>query len=734
MDAVNSRWPRIAIGVHLLVVAVASWQLAGAHAAMLHAGWALASGVSLFVLTGLIHEASHSLLARSIWLNELAGNLAGWLVLAPLTAYRAFHLKHHQSTNRDGDPNAPLNSRWMLLFGAALYTALIHFHAWRNLRGRRLLRYLLEMVGMLALCAALALLLPRALRERAWLLPLGVVVLLQNIRIVSEHLDLPSGRYHDTWQLVLPGWLSRWLLHYDHHLEHHLRPGLEWHQLPRYRAELIAREPSLPLRRVTIFQYAREVLLNRPAGSIGVSPAGRSAKEKFENWSARGQRSDHSRLRADDAKPAVDSQQSPGPRYHGLDALRSATMILVVVLHAALAYAVIPIPNLIWVAHDPARSLAFDLLCWWTLGISSPFYLMSGFFAAGLIESRGLLAFLVNRANRIVGPFLAAGLIVLPATFFVWVAGWLATGECTPREFLRMKFHAPGYQRNLYGPAHLWSLEYLAVMLGAFWIVMGLRRHVRGRSPGTRKGPGWLVRPLASRWRPLLLALPSTLILWAGHRQLGLDAMMDRMNSFVPEPWRLLHNTVFFVVGVYLHRLRQGLDRFADHRWFYLALSVPVFAVRALLIERDLTQHLDGPAALALAASGALFSWLITFGLLGLALGYFDRPWPALRYFADSSYWVYLCHLPIVGLLQVDLLALNAPAAVKFLIVLGGTLTLCLASYQVVVRHTLLGAWLHGRRDRRHLATSGAPHFRTQRRTPRATSELARNSRGLAGP
>src|SRR5262249_24788284 len=160
--------------------------------------------------------------------------------------------------------------------------------------------------------------------------------------------------------------------------------------------------------------------------------------------------------------------QSSGPRYHGLDALRATTMVLVVVLHAALAYAVLPIPNHIWAAHDPSRNMAFDLICWWTLGISSPFYLMSGFFAAGLSKSRGLRAFILNRANRILGPFVAAGVVVLPATFFVWVGGWLIAGECTPREFLRMKFHAPGYQRNLYGPAHLWSLEYLALMLGAY--------------------------------------------------------------------------------------------------------------------------------------------------------------------------------------------------------------------------------------------------------------------------
>src|SRR5207248_10765479 len=130
--------------------------------------------------------------------------------------------------------------------------------------GRLLARYLLEAAGMAVFLAALVVLLPRAVRERAWLLPMGVVMLLQNVRIVTEHLDLPSGRYHDTWQLVLPSWLSRWLLHYDHHLEHHLRPGLHWHELPGYRAQLIAREPSLGLPRVTLVTYCRDVLLNRP--------------------------------------------------------------------------------------------------------------------------------------------------------------------------------------------------------------------------------------------------------------------------------------------------------------------------------------------------------------------------------------------------------------------------------------------------------------------------------------
>ncbi len=88
----------------------------------------------------------------------------------------------------------------------------------------------------------------------------------------------------------------------------------------------------------------------------------------------------------------------PGePRYHGLDAFRAATMLKVVALHAALAYTRLPIPNLIWLVQDPSAHLAFDLFCWWSIGISSPFFLLSRFFARQLYSTRGARAFVENK-------------------------------------------------------------------------------------------------------------------------------------------------------------------------------------------------------------------------------------------------------------------------------------------------------------------------------------------------
>ena len=79
-------------------------------------------------------------------------------------------------------------------------------------------------------------------------------------------------------------------------------------------------------------------------------------------------------------------------------------------------------------------------------------------------------------------------------------------------------------------------------------------------------------------------------------------------------------------------------------------------------------------------------------------------------------------HLPVVGLMQVNLFSVQAPTAVKFLLVLTLTLALGLASYQAMVRHTIIGIWLHGRRDRARPTSLALPQFHA-RQVARAPSE-----------
>ena len=141
-------WSRCVIAAHLAVFVLAGYALALSRSDLSRLLLSLISGTSLFVLTSLVHEASHYNLARRPWLNDLFGNLAGYLLGTPLSAYRALHMKHHQTTNRDDDPFTAFNTRWMILFGAPTAIALAHTYAWRHFRGRAFARYLVETCGI----------------------------------------------------------------------------------------------------------------------------------------------------------------------------------------------------------------------------------------------------------------------------------------------------------------------------------------------------------------------------------------------------------------------------------------------------------------------------------------------------------------------------------------------------------------------------------------------------------
>ena len=95
----------------------------------------------------------------------------------------------------------------------------------------------------------------------------------------------------------------------------------------------------------------------------------------------------------------------------------------------------------------------------------------------------------------------------------------------------------------------------------------------------------------------------------------------------------------------------------------------------------------------------AYLSVLLTITSLLLGQRYLAGKSPFLSFVADSSYWVYLLHLPIVIFLQTLLVPLSMPWWLKFSLVLVGTVIPCMTTYLVFVRYTPLGWLLHGKRS-----------------------------------
>ncbi len=82
----------------------------------------------------------------------------------------------------------------------------------------------------------------------------------------------------------------------------------------------------------------------------------------------------------------------------------------------------------------------------------------------------------------------------------------------------------------------------------------------------------------------------------------------------------------------------------------------------------------------------------------GLCLRFASGHSPVRRYLSDASYWIYIVHLPLVMLAQVWVQDWAGPWWVKLIGVSAGVFAVCLASYELLIRHSFMGRWLNGRR------------------------------------
>ena len=100
---------------------------------------------------------------------------------------------------------------------------------------------------------------------------------------------------------------------------------------------------------------------------------------------------------------------------------------------------------------------------------------------------------------------------------------------------------------------------------------------------------------------------------------------------------------------------------------------------------------------LAYSVGYDLVLWLLLFGTLGFFQARCNGNSAAWRYLADSSYWVYLAHLPLVAGLQVWMARWVWPAPVKFALLLVIAFIVLYAGYHYLVRSTFIGRTLNGR-------------------------------------
>ena len=158
----------------------------------------------------------------------------------------------------------------------------------------------------------------------------------------------------------------------------------------------------------------------------------------------------------------------------------------------------------------------------------------------------------------------------------------------------------------------------------------------------------------------------------------------------------------YFLFGYGLYTRHDLIEMMKQYSHLYLAVGAIGFALYLYIapqVTRIYTSGQEDPGL------GVLYVILkgtcavtFSFGLIGLAEGKIRAKNDKIRLIADSSYWIYLIHLPIVTLISFAMFKSPLLAEIKFLIAVSGTSIISFVTYQLFVRKTFVGVLLNGRR------------------------------------
>ncbi|MCX7034093.1 MAG: acyltransferase family protein [Arenimonas sp.] len=365
---------------------------------------------------------------------------------------------------------------------------------------------------------------------------------------------------------------------------------------------------------------------------------------------------------------------APQDRLHYMDHLRALAMLAGVFFHAALAYS--PLMHGFFPTADRDNSGWVDVVAWALHLVRMPlFFLVAGFFAAWVIEKRGGAAFARQRVRRIALPFLLAWPLVWmslsaavvwavanvqhPSAFLVMVREWMAMDD-PPQAPL--------------GTSHLWFLYYLLLLAVLQWVArtLDLARPVR-----------WV---LARHQAWLLLGLPLLLV----PALASVSAPHPAPEGLLPQFWAIVFYGAFYALGAGLQQQPAWLERARACAPWLAVGSAALYALFLWRLSIELPGATQPSASCPVAALEACLSvWLTVLCLLA-GQRWLTRHSATLQYLAQSAYWTYLLHLPVLFWLQFWLMDRAMAWPLKFALASAGTLAICLLSYQGLVRHTPL--------------------------------------------
>lgn len=379
-------------------------------------------------------------------------------------------------------------------------------------------------------------------------------------------------------------------------------------------------------------------------------------------------------------------------RYHYLDNVRVLAMFAGVLFHAALAYS--PLLHNLWFTSGSESSASIDIVVFFTHLFRMPvFFLVSGFFAVMMLQKKGISDFLKNRSMRILLP-LVIFFPLLAATIFLSI-GWALENidNLSPMlQFIKAMQNNPDAPPPPLSTMHLWFLFNL--------FLFALTTSVLYKFSFFQSK---LVKKISSA-KFILFVLP-LLMIPAMYSQ---SAPHPAAEKFYPELWSFGFYGLFFILGCLIFLKQSLLDELEPYKNILWVVSLFAYAIfysllpTAIPAEELMKIATDGfeptLSHIKLATCEAFIAVYMTIYCLLLGRKFLNRPNKLLKLISDSSYWVYLIHLPILLMIQFALTDINLNMWFKFMISTSVTLIVTMLSYMLLVRRTPIGWLLNGKK------------------------------------
>ena len=387
-------------------------------------------------------------------------------------------------------------------------------------------------------------------------------------------------------------------------------------------------------------------------------------------------------------------------RHDYLDAVRSFALILGIIFHASLSF----IPVFIgWAVMDISTSgfVSTFILINHSFRMEL-FFLIAGFFSHMKYHQDGGKVFLKTRLVRIVLPFIIGWFLLRPLI----TSGWIMGSESMRGDVNILNGLSEGFAsladipKDLFIGTHLWFLYYLFIISVSVILLrtlVGLYKPIHSKL--TQWGDSAIFWLSSSRMAIFFLAIPTVVCLWFMSHW-GVDTP-DK--SLVPDiPVSLLYGA-FYLFGWLLHRHSPLMEKFSDLSWYKLLLGLTAIVV---CIKLSSFQMKFGHTYYLYIKSGFLLSyavmmWSLVSITIGICRRLFIRSSSFVRYIADSSYWLYLIHLPIVVWLQITFAELPLHWLIKLASISAITIFISILLYDAFIRSTFIGAALNGKRKPR---------------------------------